>query len=152
MRGRKLAMLSMKASRRGSKRPASSASASSAPSRLMTSLLRGSPLRRAARGLGERRRQVGRERTPDLDMEGRLRAAPKHDLHFVEQSARREAHREGLEVQVKRAAGVEGARRGRTAGDQAYLAMRDVNEAVRGFLEHRLQHFAYRGGVGAVRN
>jgi hypothetical protein len=43
-----------------------------------------SPVRRAARGLGERAREIGRERSPDLDMEGRLGAAPQHDLHFIE--------------------------------------------------------------------
>ena len=85
-------------------------------------------------------------------MEGRLGAAPQHDLHFVEQGAGREADRKGLEVEIERAAGIEDARRRRTAGDEADLAMRNVDQAMRGSLEHRLEHGADIGGVGAVRN
>ena len=75
-------------------------------------------------------------------MEGRLGAAPEHDLHFVEQSARGQANRKGLKVEIERAAGVEDARRGRAAGDKADLPMRDVDETMGGSVEHQLQHAA----------
>ena len=97
------------------------------------------PVRRAARSLGERRGEIGREGSPDFDMEGRLGAAPEHDLHFVEQSARREPDRKRARIEIERAAGVEDTRRGRTAGDDADLPMRDVDETMRGSLEHRLR-------------
>ena len=57
-----------------------------------------------------------------------------------------------LRIEIERAAGVEDARRGRTAGDEADLAMRDVDEAMSGSVEHQLEHPADIRGVGAVRN
>ena len=67
-------MLSMKASRRGSKRPVLQARLFPPPraaSRLMIVFSPGgSPLRGATRGLDERGLEKGRERAPDFDMEG----------------------------------------------------------------------------------
>src|ERR1700683_2610230 len=80
-------------------------------------------------------------------MEGRLGAAPEYDLDLVEQGARREADRKGLEIKIERAAGVEDARHRRTASDDADLAMRDVDEAMSGSVQHRLQHAADIWGV-----
>ena len=85
-------------------------------------------------------------------MKGRFGAAPKHDLHFVEQSARREPHRERARIEIERAAGVEDACRSRPARNEADLPMRDVDETMRGPLEHGLQHVAGRRCVGVVRD
>src|SRR6201995_1538285 len=84
-------------------------------------------------------------------MESRLGAAPKGDLDLVEQRARGEADWKRARIEIERAAGIEDARRCWAAGGEADLAMRNIDQTMRGSLEHRLEHGPDIGGGGAVR-